>query len=243
MDAHWLEGNTGDEYLLYQVTLDTFNRKDKYSNGTGDSILSKDYCTFLVTYDSATYKPKKIYPLLNYNFAFSQADPDVLKRYNFSSVHQDKDSNIWVTFQAKQNLSMSNESICAKDTLVSRGGHDIYIVNITKRPKKIITSIQDDKKSVSSQDVDGSSILSYNVYPNPTIQNINLQYILKDNAEVEIGLYSMRGHKLSVLKEKTKMTSGAYLEQFNLDKDLASGMYLVKIKAGKETLSKQIIKN
>jgi flagellin-like hook-associated protein FlgL len=228
MNAQVLPSNTKDQFLLYTMLIDTFNRNDVYFTVDSQKVKTSEYSSFLVSYDSSTLTPKKIYPLFNNNTT----------NYTVKNIMQSSDSNLWMACNVRNQYNFLPNNTCAKDTIAPRGGYDIFLINITKL--KIITGIKEDKKAVSAQDVDGSSILSYNVYPNPTIQNINLQYILKENAEVEIVLYSMRGHKLSVLKEKTKMTSGAYLEQFNLDKDLASGMYLVKIKAGKETLTKRV---
>ena len=91
MQARLMGGNTNDLMLLYATLLDTINRDDIFSDSMGKTVATKDYSSFLVSYDTLTYTPKKIYPLLNHNL-----------EYEIYNVNQSPDGNLWVSCQAKQ---------------------------------------------------------------------------------------------------------------------------------------------
>ncbi len=68
-----------------------------------------------------------------------------------------------------------------------------------------------------------------NLYPNPTHQDVCLEYALSTNAQMIISLYDFKGNLISVLQNQSQ-EAGTSQETFSLD-HLSNGLYFFKIEA------------
>ena len=69
------------------------------------------------------------------------------------------------------------------------------------------------------------------IYPNPTLGEVNIDLYTVDEIEVTVSVYNLWG---SVVKEKSYMNiQGSTTLQMNIE-DLASGVYFIKVNTGKD---------
>ena len=85
-----------------------------------------------------------------------------------------------------------------------------------------------------------SNILSFNCFPNPVKIYMTIELNLHRAANIEISLFDMNGRLAGQLPSKTDVKH--YKEILNMQ-SFPSGNYLLKVSAGKETISEKIIKN
>lgn len=79
----------------------------------------------------------------------------------------------------------------------------------------------------------------YVIFPNPSGENISINYKLETLQDIEIGIYSLQGARISFYKETGK-SPGNY--SFNwVPGNLPSGIYLFKIRIGDFSCSEKII--
>lgn len=82
-----------------------------------------------------------------------------------------------------------------------------------------------------------SSILELNVYPNPNNGNFNLKIKLENESAIELDMFNMIGQRFLSDKFITKETTKVYSLEH-----LKAGMYLIRIRNGKETKTIKFIK-
>lgn len=78
------------------------------------------------------------------------------------------------------------------------------------------------------------------VYPNPVVEELNLNYKLENSGNIEISLYDIAGKKLRVLENASQM-AGDKKARFNL-KDMAPGTYVLQISTKNGAMKKMIVK-
>jgi cytoskeletal protein RodZ len=82
----------------------------------------------------------------------------------------------------------------------------------------------------------------YNVFPNPTESNLNLEFELKNSQKLSISMYNINGQLLTTFNNQTEFSKGLNSIQLNTS-DLKEGIYLLVIQTEKEeVISKRIIK-
>jgi hypothetical protein len=81
--------------------------------------------------------------------------------------------------------------------------------------------------------------LTLHCYPNPTQEQLNVSYYLKQEAEVRIDLLDFSGRKIASISEPPS-TMGNHDVVFDLSR-LAPGTYLVRLFANDAVLMKKII--
>jgi len=81
--------------------------------------------------------------------------------------------------------------------------------------------------------------LSFKLYPNPAISELNLNFKLEKAGDVEIGLYNTMGQKIRSIKEDYYF-AGSHTIHYNIS-TLNSGMYIFKITSGNINNSETII--
>ncbi len=81
------------------------------------------------------------------------------------------------------------------------------------------------------------------IYPNPTSEQININYNLKVNSSVSIELFDIAGRSIKTLLPLTTQTIDKYKNTFQIT-DLNSGMYFIKLKINdKESTVKLFVTN
>ena len=83
-------------------------------------------------------------------------------------------------------------------------------------------------------------ISSMNLYPNPAVDAIQLDYYLQNQELVTIDLMDVSGRKIQEMFNATQF-SGAHHNSFPIGNHIASGIYLVKLTAGDQTLLRKVM--
>ncbi len=82
---------------------------------------------------------------------------------------------------------------------------------------------------------------SFSISPNPVKDKLILSYLLTDNTNVKINLYSLSGNKLIGFLDE-KQAAGNYRKTFSLPESLSNGIYLVKLQTVKEIKIVKLVK-
>lgn len=109
--------------------------------------------------------------------------------------------------------------------------------------RSIFTSwfFQPFRSSFQQNQTAGNSKLLSNVkvFPNPTVESINLSFRLSKRAEVAIKVMDALGNEMMVLLSQT-LDSGNQSHSFDIQGKLATGVYFVRLSSGTETVVKRI---
>ena len=121
-----------------------------------------------------------------------------------------------------------------------------YIANIRANCNGTWTSYSNNLSftTLSSKEEDDINVTatgSLTLYPNPTtgIFVIDLTLANDDNEEVTIQLYNSIGQLMQ--EEKTTSTDGMVKQEIHLASEVPGGLYMVRIIAGEELYTKQLI--
>ena len=93
-------------------------------------------------------------------------------------------------------------------------------------------------KTVSIQNEIG---LSLSVYPNPTVNEINISLGLENETDVEINVLDIKGKVIADLSYNGHLDEGSYVVPFEL-KNLPAGVYTFNINLNGTITSKVIVK-
>ena len=83
---------------------------------------------------------------------------------------------------------------------------------------------------------------SLNIYPNPAVNQIGIQYYLAQSQHVRLSLMDLSGKQVTVLIDQQQQ-SGTYTESFPLGNQIPAGVYIVRLEAGDQVFAKKIVKN
>jgi PKD repeat protein len=114
-----------------------------------------------------------------------------------------------------------------------------YIVKLTVSNKCGSTTIT--KSIVTTSNKDISAITSFNLYPNPTNGNINIELIgtpIKES--IKLCIYNTLGQEM--ISEKLDFNAGILNQQIDLS-NFSNGTYIVRLISGNETFVKKIVKS
>lgn len=78
------------------------------------------------------------------------------------------------------------------------------------------------------------------VYPNPTTDQLNIDFVLEKNAKVRIDLFDLSG-KLAVHLYEQDLTTGRQQLNLSISNNLSRGAYLVKVQINGNSYTKKII--
>jgi hypothetical protein len=141
-------------------------------------------------------------------------------------------NTIWVNQAAN---TIGNEVCDMTDTRVSDGlvvmaTHSHGIFSATFTSVNDIATVHEYSNSVS---------LSANVFPNPSSDEVNMNYDLPSNSDMEIILLDEMGKMVRVI-DKGRKAKGTYQQQFSVS-DLPAGIYYVSLRAGELSETKTIV--
>jgi hypothetical protein len=99
---------------------------------------------------------------------------------------------------------------------------------------------------VSEATINAGSKLNFdiniNVFPNPTFQSASIVYTLTSDEQVNVEVSTLDGKVIAVL-ENSKQKAGTHNLHFDAAANgLASGVYIIKLKAGEKVFSRQLVK-
>lgn len=78
------------------------------------------------------------------------------------------------------------------------------------------------------------------VYPNPVEDKFSIQFYLTESKMLVIELVDIQGKIAKVLVPKTRV-SGTFLRSFDLEKDMASGVYLIRMTLDNSPFFKKVV--
>ncbi len=84
------------------------------------------------------------------------------------------------------------------------------------------------------------SVSAVSVSPNPFSEQLSVAYQLEGSANVTIALYSLKGDLVKSLMQGYQH-EGVYKQNFQIE-GLAAGMYIIRVEAGGQVLSQQVVK-
>ena len=83
------------------------------------------------------------------------------------------------------------------------------------------------------------NVMNISVYPNPTTENISLQYVAKAETNLTISIYDLFGKEVSIHQEETRLGANSItLEASSLD----AGIYFIEVKEGIATKKIKFVK-
>ncbi len=85
---------------------------------------------------------------------------------------------------------------------------------------------------------ENNAVKLFSVYPNPISNQSKINYNLKENSDVTISLIDINGKLIKVLADENQK-AGSYSLQIN--NDLKSGVYFVKMNTGKAQFTERIV--
>jgi hypothetical protein len=80
--------------------------------------------------------------------------------------------------------------------------------------------------------------ISFNVYPNPARSQVNIDYALTNDADVQVAMYDLTGNMLRMIELGT-LREQAHQLTLNIS-DLQNGLYFVRIQAGNSVVTRRI---
>ncbi len=96
---------------------------------------------------------------------------------------------------------------------------------------EVPTSVEEKDKPVSNMDI----------YPNPSRDNINLSYTLKNTAHAVVELFNITGSKVKTIINSVQSAGKHLLKIKSADEELAPGTYMVSITVDGEVTTKKVI--
>jgi len=88
--------------------------------------------------------------------------------------------------------------------------------------------------------INGNSIKSSNIYPNPVKKDVNIDYYVPKNALVKITIIDTNG-KLIMNASEEQLTEGSYTSTINVS-ELSKGIYIVRVDNGIYISNYQFVK-
>jgi len=86
--------------------------------------------------------------------------------------------------------------------------------------------------------------LELNIFPNPAHNKLFLQYSIKEAAHVTIEVYDVLGTRVALISNRNEI-EGTQIMEWNITglhgNPLSKGLYLLRIKAGLQTLNKKLV--
>ncbi len=100
----------------------------------------------------------------------------------------------------------------------------------------------DDGNSVTGvNSIVATENFSFSLYPNPASVGVNIDFSLKSDEKVEIGLYDLNGRLLRILDNEQFFT-GSQNKYYSLENlNLNSGIYLITLKSEKNLVTRKLI--
>lgn len=84
-----------------------------------------------------------------------------------------------------------------------------------------------------------SFLSTLSVYPNPIEDKINVNFLVKKDAQVSIRLLDVLGNEIATILNE-KYSAGEYKQSFNVPNKVTKSLYFVKVSVGAEVGIKRI---
>ena len=78
-------------------------------------------------------------------------------------------------------------------------------------------------------------------YPNPFNSSTRISYKIENPQNVELKIFGANGQHIDTIVDKEYLSKGSYSKIWSPSKDIASGTYFYRLKAGNYTESKKMM--
>ena len=105
----------------------------------------------------------------------------------------------------------------------------------------LVGDISDLTTGINEAVLDGEKGLALQTYPNPNTGLLHIRYQLAKPDAVSVSLHDITGKRLATPVAGKQQTAGAHTQSLNLQQmELPAGMYLIKLTAGTQILTRKI---
>ncbi len=206
-------------------------------------------------------------PAADQIFLTYRAKWDVERAFDWATVEISTDSMNWQTLQTPNMMSATGQGKQSNGTYGYDGYHNAWQwewIDITsyQSANKVYLRFRlqsDGGENKDGFDIDDIQVLAYNTkpsaivqqtkvpnvvtlfppFPNPFNPQTTLRYYLPFNGPVTVTVFDIHGQKITTLLQKTQQ-AGWHQLQFN-GQQLASGLYLIQLKAGNHLQTRKVI--
>ncbi|MDP2362981.1 MAG: T9SS type A sorting domain-containing protein, partial [Ignavibacteria bacterium] len=98
---------------------------------------------------------------------------------------------------------------------------------------RLVSGVEQENDNIPSQ-----FFLQQN-YPNPFNPSTQIKFGITEAANVDLRIYDVLGREVAVLVNNEYLSAGSYNAKFNAT-DLASGIYVYRLTAGANTVSRKM---
>ena len=200
-----------------------------YSKNKGAWLL---HTVDSMSYDSAA-NPKAICTQVNRNGKLIDSSRRFLKRMNTDTLENDH----WLW----------NGSQWIKDTIAifyyNSTGIDAKVFKIYDPVSQLVVKAfkcRYANPNYSGIDEDSITTSYLHIYPNPALENVNIEYTLSNAQDADIAIYDLMGRQVKNIFY-AKLPEGKHTEEINIQ-DLPPAMYIVKLQLDGVSQEEKLVK-
>lgn len=93
--------------------------------------------------------------------------------------------------------------------------------------------------TVGIESVDIDKLSEINIFPNPAVDHVNVEFFADQSTNISVELFDLQGKKLQTLLE-SPASMGNNSFQANIDQNLGTGLYLVKVNTENNSYFKKL---
>jgi hypothetical protein len=82
--------------------------------------------------------------------------------------------------------------------------------------------------------------LEINLWPNPAVNKLHIEYHLPENEDIRIAIYDLLGHEVMCIQDVNSMQAGMHHLHADIV-DLGSGVYICRIEGLSFSVSKKLV--
>ncbi|MBN4061582.1 MAG: hypothetical protein COA57_08785 [Flavobacteriales bacterium] len=158
--------------------------------------------------------------------------------------------SVWCYTTGELDISIGNKGVLlsgnidgySSDNYRKCDGAFVKVERIIENETEESFTLNPDEKWKSASDLPNEPI-AISTYPNPFIDKVIIEYTLTIMTKVKLEIFDLAGKKIETLVNQ-KQEVGTHKLEFQSDNnEKSSGVYLVKLRAGKETFTKQFVQS
>ncbi|HEY1047587.1 MAG TPA: alkaline phosphatase PhoX, partial [Bacteroidia bacterium] len=223
-------GNSSDSVVKVKfMSAGVYSVKLWVSNEAGkDSLLKQAHITVGPLRPTADFTASQTTITRNNSIVFSDLSTENISKRTWSfsggvpSSGSDSNESVSYPVTGKYNVQLTVSNASGSKTILKSA-------YVTVNPSTGIESLKD--------------LANLSIYPNPVVNNVNLELELFETTKVSVELTDISGKTLKVFIDK-ESHNGMQTLSFNVDDlNLMPGVYVLKIKIGDEVISRKIVKS
>lgn len=217
VSATWASSGTWGEIHEGESATCTINITFSDSYLGVDSELA--YTIYGDEYGSDPHQVSNVIEIANENSFWLSISPDQ------GQVTYNSDTEVSLNY----NTEGMEEGVYYADIIISDGTSDVTI------PVELIVDL-----TIDIEDIIFSSNLE--MYPNPFISELSISLYSDFNQIGAIYMYDIAGKLVDVISARESLNTGQNTLNFNVDKSIPSGMYIIKVSTPNEDIYGKVVK-